>query len=161
CLLYVVSDLADEHGVAWPSADWMAKKSQQSRATVYRRLGQLQDLGLLVMFPRWIDSDGKIWNAAASGRHPTSPAIPLQLGVIIKQDGPPPDDGDEPDGASPLSQPETTPPVSAGDTPVSPVRRGSSHCGDDNHHLTREDSPPNPPPGGDEQQSDDCEGWED
>lgn len=157
CLLYVIADLANEEGVAWPGADWMAEKSQQSRATVYRRLEALQAMGLLVTFPRWIDERGKVWNAAAPGRRRTSPEIRLQFGVFIKQQAPTVDDENPNEGPTPQSQPETG--VSLPETGSSQlVRQGSSHCGDNNHHLNRkEDIPPNPPPGG----VVDLEGWKD
>lgn len=147
CLLYVVADTADENGIAWPSADWMAQKSQQSRATVYRRLAQMQELGILVMFPRWIDENGKIWNAAASGRRRTSPEIRLQLGVVIAAKAPVDDEESTPETDAPLSPAETGV-VAGSDTLTATVRRGSSHCGDDNHHSTQEKIPPNPPSGG-------------
>ncbi|WP_445222236.1 hypothetical protein ACKWRH_21515 [Bradyrhizobium sp. Pa8] len=155
CLLYVIADCANEEGVAWPGADWMAAKSQQSRATVYRRLDLLQASGLLVMFPRWIDDAGKIWSAAAPGRRRTSPEIRLQFGVFIKQVAPSEDQESDDEPAAPLSQAETG--VSQrGDGAVSAERQGSSHCSDNNHHLNREeDSPPSPPPGG----GSDLEGW--
>jgi hypothetical protein len=154
CLLYVIADCASEEGIAWPGADWMAAKSQQSRATVYRRLESLQATGLLVMFPRWIDDNGKIWNLGAPGRRRTSPEIRLQFGVFIKQIEPVDDAENEPETVTPPSQPETG--VShAGDGQISHVRRGSSHYSDTkNHHLNQEDSP-QPPSGG----AIDLEGW--
>jgi len=157
CLLYVIADSANEEGVAWPGADWMAAKSQQSRATVYRRLDALQASGLLVMFPRWIDDNGKIWNAAASGRRRTSPEIRLQFEVFIKRIDIPLDDEIDQDVSPPQSQAETG--VSHGsDGVVSPERQGSSHCSDNNHHLNQEkESPPTPPSGGGVGLSD---GWE-
>lgn len=155
CLLYVIADCANEEGVAWPGADWMATKSQQSRATVYRRLEMLQASGLLVMFPRWIDDAGKIWNAAATGRRRTSPEIRLQFGVIIKQIVPQEDAETEPESAPPLSQPETAL-SQPSDSPISLARQGSSHCSDNNHHLNQEDSPPTPSGG-----SVAPEGWKD
>lgn len=148
CLLYVVADTADAEGVAWPSADWMASKSQQSRATVYRRLAQMQELGLLVMFPRYIDNEGKIFTAAAPGRRRTSPEIRLQLGVFLKQTDPPADEDEGAESGDPLSPAETTP-VAASDSPVAPERRGSSHCGDSKNHLSnQEENPPTPLAGG-------------
>jgi hypothetical protein len=133
----------------------MAAKSQQSRATVYRRLDALQALGVLVMFPRWVDDRGKIWQSAAPGRRRTSPEIRLQLSVFIKHQAGSDDAEIEAETPAPLSQPETG--VSHdSDDQISPERQGSSHCGDNNHHLNRkEDSPPNPPPGG----VVDLEGW--
>ena len=133
CLLYVIADCANEQGVAWPGADWMAEKSQQSRATVYRRLEALQALGLLVTRPRWIDDDGKIWFEPAPGRWRTSPEIRLQFGVTITQN-PPPDDA--PEGSetpAPMSQAETGSSHCSDDV-VAPLRQGSSHCCDNNHH---------------------------
>lgn len=146
CLLYVIADCANEEGIAWPGADWMAEKSQQSRATVYRRLEAMQALGLMLLFPRWTDDNGKIWREAGPGRWRTSPEIRLQFAVTIKQN-PPPDDGPEtPKSPPPLSQAETTPVAAerqglshCSDTVVSPVRQGSSHCCDDNHHLNQID----------------------
>ncbi len=143
CLLYVIADCANEQGIAWPGADWMAEKSQQSRATVYRRLELLQETGLLVMFPRWIDENGKIWNAASSGRRRTSPEIRLQFEIMIKHVVAHDEPETEVKPSPPLSQPETG--VSQPETTEShQVRRGSSHCSDNNHHLNQEDSPPPP-----------------
>lgn len=146
CLLYVIADCANEEGVAWPGADWMAEKSQQSRATVYRRLDALQALGVLSMRPRWTDDHGKIWFEPATGRWRTSPEIRLHFGVFIKQNLSADDDPETPKSAPPMSQAETTPvsPVRQGssqcsDTVVSPVRQGSSHCCDNNHHLNQID----------------------
>jgi len=155
CLLYVIADSANTDGIAWPSADWMAAKSQQSRATVYRRLEILQAAGLLVTFPRWIDDEGKIWNAAALGRRRTSPEIRLQFGVFVKRIDIPQDDDNDREKPSAQSQAETG--VSHdSDGPVSPERQGSSHCGNDNHNPNLEEDSPPPPKGG---AVDD--GWED
>lgn len=149
CVLYVVADVANEEGVAWPSADWMAKKSQQSRATVYRRLSQMQDMGLLVMFPRYIDSDGKIWNAAAPGRRRTSPEIRLQLGIFIKQEEPSSDDEEAAETDETPSLAETTPSSHSSDIPVAVQRQGSSHCSDSKTpHLNQGKNPPTPLTGG-------------
>lgn len=140
CLLYVVSDAANEEGIAWPSADWMAAKSQQSRATVYRRLAHLQELGVLVMFPRYVDENGKIWRDNAPGRRRSSPEIRLQLGVFIKKNDEPSDDAEAADQGEPLSHPETGVSLSS-DGAVAVVRQGPSHCRDDNHLLNRREDP--------------------
>ena len=51
--LLAIADHADDEGVAWPSRDRVAEKSSQSRATVIRRIKDLEELGLLALFQRF------------------------------------------------------------------------------------------------------------
>ena len=51
--LLAIADHADDEGVAWPSRDRVAEKSSQSRATVIRKIKDLEELGLLALFQRF------------------------------------------------------------------------------------------------------------
>lgn len=158
CLLYVVADCANPEGICWPSADWMADKSQQSRATVYRRLAEMRDMGLLAIFPRFIDDDGKVFYEARPGRRQSSPEIRLIFSAKVDlprkrtRRNTDENEDDEGDGVSL----QATGGVSQGsDTPVAPERQGPSHCSDSNKNLNlnQEDSPLTPQTGGVSQQS--------
>lgn len=139
CLLYVIADCASQEGIAWPSADWLAAKSQQSRATVYRRLTSLQDMGLCTVFPRYFDDAGKMHNEPGPGRRRSkSPEIRLHLDVTIDLSALDHDD-DSTEGHShaendPQSQPENEGGVSL------TGENGESHCSDSkrNRNLTEE-----------------------
>lgn len=138
CLLYVVADAASPEGIAWPSADWLAGKSQQSRATVYRRLKQMQGMGLLILFPRYIDNDGKIWTNAASGRRQTSPEIRLQFDALVTENIIP-EHGEAEDSSDT--------PVSASDTPIATQQQPPSHCGDSKNPNLNQERPIQPSQG--------------
>lgn len=141
CLLYVIADCASVEGVAWPSADWLADKSQQSRATVYRRLQALQELGLCTVFPRYIDDSGKMWNEPGPGRRRSkSPEIRLHLDVTVTHTA---SQDDDDDASQPENDPQSQPENGGGVSLTGETRE--SHCCDSNknHHLT-EDSPQAP-----------------
>lgn len=152
CLLYVVADAANPDGICWPSADWMAEKSQQSRATVYRRLGELRDMGLLALFPRFIDDEGKVHYEGASGRRQTSPEIRLIFSIKVdlprKRVRRNPDENDD-DGEGGVSLSATGESPLSDSPPVAAERQPPSHCSDSekNRNLNQEDSP-QPPKGG-------------
>lgn len=157
CLLYVIADCASPDGVAWPSIKYMAAKSQQSKATVQRRLKELEEIGAVARFPRWEDEDGKV-NSEGRGRR-TSDEIRLLLdrSIVIRND----DEGTE-ESAAPPSQADTGG-LQADTGPVAQLSDGPpSHCGDPymNRNSEPEDSPPNPPSGGDATQIE-IEGWQD
>lgn len=149
CLLYVIADCASIDGVCWPSANHMADKSQQSRATVYRRLAELRDMGLLETFERWIDDDGKIHFAKAPGRRPTSPEIRLNFAAEVQRErarrSSSGSDDDHGDDETPVAGSDSG--VShecdeglsqGGDGAVADVRQGLSHCCDDNSNSNQE-----------------------
>jgi hypothetical protein len=94
CVLYVVADCADENGLrAFPSLDYIAKRSQQSRATVQRRLRDLEGLGAMTRIKRF-DENGRR----------TSDEIRLHLDRVIiveTEDRDAPDEVDEPTASTP------------------------------------------------------------
>jgi Helix-turn-helix domain len=157
CLLYVIADCANPDGMAFPSVKFMAAKSQQSKATVQRRLKELEDMGAIARFPRWEDEDGKV-NSEGRGRR-TSDEIRLLFDAHIDRKSA----DDDHAGGSELStspsqaetggsQPETLPVAQLSDGPP-------SHCRDPIVNRQNEpNSSPYPLPGGREP---DPEGWED
>lgn len=150
CLLYVIADCANPEGVAFPSIKFMAAKSQQSKATVQRRLKELEDMGAIARFPRWEDEGGKV-NSEGRGRR-TSDEIRVLLDAhIIRSSGDDDDGAGGPDSGAPPSQPDTPPSPGATGTVAQLSDGGPSHCGDPLMNLQKEpeDSPPFPPSGGD------------
>lgn len=141
CLLYVIADCASVEGVAWPSADWLADKSQQSRATVYRRLSALQEMGICTVFPRYIDDNGKMFNEPGPGRRRSkSPEIRLHLDATVRRETSDEDvEGQSQAENDPQSQAENE----GGASLTGEI--GESHCCDSNknRNLT-EDSPQAP-----------------
>lgn len=51
--LLAICDHADDEGTCWPSRDRVAEKTGQSRSTVQRKIKEMQDLGILVLFERF------------------------------------------------------------------------------------------------------------
>jgi DNA-binding Lrp family transcriptional regulator len=59
CVLYVIADVANERGVSlYSDPDYIAERTRQSRATVFRRLDELERKGALTRFVRH-NSDGR------------------------------------------------------------------------------------------------------
>lgn len=56
--LVAIGNYADERGCAWPSVDRLASDTSQSRATVQRRLKELEGDGLLIRMARY-ERDGR------------------------------------------------------------------------------------------------------
>ncbi|MFL9824363.1 helix-turn-helix domain-containing protein [Rhodoplanes sp. SY1] len=158
--LVAIGNYADEHGRAWPSIDRLAADTSQSRATVQRRLKELEQDQLLVRFARY-EPDGRR----------TSDEIRLRLDVrpdqVVRRDR---DQVDEPDeavapaaeqaspGAGGGSQSDTGGRVADCDGEGIDLTRGGSHgCDTGRVSLVRPrepsleppDSPPKAPlPGG-------------
>src|SRR5262245_9024565 len=58
-VLYVIADVANEHGVSLHAdPDYLVERTRQSRATVFRRLDELERMGVLTRFTRHND-DGR------------------------------------------------------------------------------------------------------
>lgn len=142
CLLYVIADCANPEGIAWPSVKYMASKSQQSKATVQRRLKELEELGAIARFPRWEDDDGKI-NSEGRGRR-TSDEVRCLMDVRIDRKR---DDEEAESDDTPVSASDGG--VSASDGGIAQLSDGPpSHCG--NPHMNRNTEPkdsPLPPKG--------------
>jgi hypothetical protein len=118
CVLFVVADTANEHGVSvHADPDYIAARTRQSRATVFRRLRELEAVGALTRLKRFRDDGAPMYE------------IKLNLDATIDYDAPP-DDGGTPQDIEAESQIET-PPQSQIETPkVSPVRQAESHSCD-------------------------------
>lgn len=67
-VLVALADNADRHGKCWPSKPEVVDKTRLSRATVYRALGRLEDLGY---FREGTDEEGRecFWLAVDGASH--------------------------------------------------------------------------------------------
>jgi hypothetical protein len=66
-IMLAMSNYVDERGYCSPSIAALASDTDQSAATVRRRLHWLQNLGVLGLFPQWIDENGRL-NQDGRGR---------------------------------------------------------------------------------------------
>lgn len=139
CVLLVVADTANENGISvHADPDYLAERTRQSRATVFRRLRELEAENALVRFKRFDEHGAPIYeirlNLAATVDYTSAKATADD----------PQDIGAESQIETPLeSQPETP--------KVSPVRQAESQWCDSHKNPSknpREESPPYPPPGG-------------
>lgn len=137
CVLFVVADTANEHGVSiHADPDYIAARTRQSRATVFRRLKELEQAGALTRLKRFRDDGAPIYE------------IRLKLDVEIDYDTPP-DDGGATQDIEGESQIETPPQSQIETGKVSPVRQAESQsCDSKSPSKNPEDSPPTPQEGG-------------
>src|SRR5262245_28052229 len=118
CVLFVVADTANEHGVSiHADPDYIAARTRQSRATVFRRLKELEAAGALTRLKRFRDDGAPVYE------------IRLRLDVEVDYDAPPPDDGGTPDVEA-ESQIETQGGSQIETGTVSQVRLSESHSCD-------------------------------
>ena len=152
-LLYVIADSADPNGVTRHcDPDYMAERARLSRATMFRRLSELEDLGALTRFKFYSDHGAPIYEIRIN----MDARFDLPIRKRRKDDD---DDGSgegENDATnSPESQPETRPKSQPETTEVSQVRQAQSHsCDSISPPSSKKDSPPNPPPGGSDPKTD-------
>lgn len=59
-LLQFVCNYVSDDGVATVSLETLSEDSEQSVATVRRRLRWLEEMGVVALLPRWIDGDGRV-----------------------------------------------------------------------------------------------------
>jgi hypothetical protein len=143
-LLYVIADSADPDGVTrFCNPDYMEKHARMTRATMFRRLGELEDLGLLQRLKFYSDRGAPIYE------------IRLSFGVLI--DLPiyrrKPGSEEIEEETEVAAEAENARPKSQGETLVEPTKVPCS-AGPESHSCdfisppSSEESPPNPPPGG-------------
>lgn len=139
-VLYVVADTANEHGVSLHAdPDYIADHTRQSRATVFRRLDELERANALT---RIIRHDG-------DGRRIYEIRLRLDQCVNYTSVADLAGDGVETQDIDGESQIETQRPESQIETgKVSPVRLGESHCCDSKSPSKNPEDSPNPPLGG-------------
>jgi hypothetical protein len=82
--LMMIGSYAGTDGVAFPSLDTLAEDTLQTVPTVRRRIRELEKLGLLVTFSRWLTPDGSVVRTAPRdigppGCRQSSNEIRLQL----------------------------------------------------------------------------------
>ena len=146
-LLYVISDSADPDGVTrFCTPDYMEQHARMTRATMFRRLGELEDLGLLKRLKFYSERGAPIYE------------IRLALGVLVDlpiyRRGKNEDSDDENEtSAEPVAEAETAIPKSQPETLVETTKvpcsaSPESHSCDSICPSTSEESPPYPPPGG-------------
>ena len=101
-VLVVLADYADDNGYSFPSATTLARRASVSRSTLFRLLGELEDMGLLARERRRLGS-----GASTSNGYRLNPAPPCQI------DTPPRVTGDTPpvSTVTPLIDPPSEPPV--------------------------------------------------
>lgn len=160
-LLYVIADSADPNGVTRHcDPDYMAIHSRMSRASMFRRLAEMEAFGLLTR--------RKFYTESGAPRYEISLNLDVQVNLPLKtrRKGDDDDDGEGGDGQRPSddreqqeyvatekpeSHPETLPPPEshhAETGTVSPVRPTQSHSCDSISPPLSKSLPPNPPPGG-------------
>lgn len=144
-LLYVIADSADPNGVTRHcDPGYLEEHARMTRATMFRRLGELEELGLLQRLKFYSERGAPIYEIRL--------ALSAAVDIPIKRRKPLDDDtiDDDSDGA-PESQIETmdeSQPETPLPTKVSPSAAPESHSCDSICPPVSEDSPPNPPPGG-------------
>jgi DNA-binding Lrp family transcriptional regulator len=159
CVLYIVADTANEHGVSiHADPDYIATRTRQSRATVFRRLKELEAAGALTRFKRFRDDGAPVYE------------IRLHLDVDVDYDAVPDDDGSAQDIES-ESQIETQSGSQPETGKVSPVRQAESHSCDSKSPSKNPKDSPQAPQRGDEHapsamegeagETADPEGWSD
>lgn len=140
-LLYVIADSADPTGVTQHcDPDYLVKHSRLSRATVFRRMNELRELGLLETFNKHGSRGMRIYEIR----------LALQSLVQVPLKGEQGDDGhdaDDEDGGG-ESQAETHAQSQPETGAVSQVRPAQSHSCDSISPPVSEESSPNPLPGG-------------
>lgn len=146
-VLFIVADVANAEGVSrHADPDYIAERSRQARATVFRRLAELEHFGALTRLTV-VEPDGR-------RRY----EIHLKLGAEIDYDGKSVDawrKGQESEESqaeehAPESQIETHPQSQIETQGVAPVRLGESHsCDSQKNPRDSKKEPPNPPAGGD------------
>lgn len=136
CVLFVVADTANEHGVSiHADPDYIAARTRQSRATVFRRLKELEAAGALTRLKRFRDDGAPVYE------------IRLRLEVSIDYDNVS-DDDDDPQYIEGESQFETQGESQIETGKVSPVRQAESQSCDSKSPSKNPEEPPNPPSGG-------------
>lgn len=146
-LLYVIADSADPNGVTRHcDPDYLVKHSRLSRATMFRRLAEIEALGVLAR--------RKYYTEAGAPRYEITLNLEVLIDVPIRTRRAGDEDADgEGDAVGPESHAETLAPEShaetlVSETKVSPVRLPQSHSCDCIGPPLSEGLPPNPPPGG-------------
>lgn len=133
CVLFVVADTANEHGVSvHADPDYIAERTRQSRATVFRRLNELENAGALTRFKRYRDDGAPIYEIRLH--------LDRQIDYTEPQEG-----GDDPQAVEAKSQIETAPESQIETGKVSPVRQAESHsCDSKSPSKNPKDSPQAP-----------------
>lgn len=147
-LLYVIADSADPSGVTRHcDPDYMVDRARLSRATMFRRLGELEELGVL--------SRRKYYTEEGAPRYEIRLNLEARIDLPIRSRRAGEDDGGgehEAEAAdNPKSQGETLGEAQSHSREtgaVSPVRPAQSHSCDSVSPPLSEGLPPNPPPGG-------------
>jgi hypothetical protein len=141
-LLYVIADSADPNGLTRHcDPSYMEEHARMTRATMFRRLKELEDLGLL--------RRSKFYNERGAPIYEVQLVLSALVDVPIKRRGV---ESEEDESSEPESQPETL----VEHTKVSPSAAPESHSCDCISPPLSEDSPL-PPSGG----VIDLEGWKD
>lgn len=69
-VLMALANYVDEHGASITAIPTLAEDTDQSDDSVRRRLKDLEEYGVIVRLPRWIDNNGKV-NTEGRGRRST------------------------------------------------------------------------------------------
>lgn len=157
-LLYVIADSAEPNGITrYCTPGYMEKHGRMTRATMFRRLGELEGMRLL--------ERRKFYTEQGEVRYEIALNLDIEIKLPIKRRGPKDDpDEDGPDHTSaggeagdetqaqgmnetPESQGET---LDSGDQSLTGAQAKSQSCDYhiDDPSLPKKDSPPYPPPGG-------------
>lgn len=151
-LLYVIGDSADPSGMTRHcDPDYMARKARLSRATMFRRLSELEDLGLLAR--------RKYYTEEGAPRYEIRLNLDARVNIPIRtrkagdddSGGEGGHDGETDATETPKSHAETlvgTESHGPETTKVSAVRQTQSHSCDSLSPTLSKSLPPNPPPGG-------------
>lgn len=152
-LLYVIADSADPNGTTRHcDPEYMAEHARMTRATMFRRLGEIEGLGLLKRFKFYTERGAPIYEIRLD--------LALLIDLPIKRrkgtEDDPADDETEAESRDGTSRPESqaeTLPQSHAETMVATIVSPSAapqsqSCDYISPTLPKEDSPPYPPPGG-------------
>lgn len=149
CLLYVIADSAAPDGTTRHcDSDYLVKHSRMSRASVFRKLADLRDWGLVETFTHHGERGQQIYEVRLQLKKFVD--MPIKKRKSGDDEGEshsetPAETGQNGDGES---HSETGGQSQAETAAVAPVRPGQSQSGDRICPPLSEESPPNPPPGG-------------
>jgi hypothetical protein len=144
CLLYVIADSADPNGVTRHcDPEYMETHARMIRATLFRRLNELEELGLLRRLKFYSERGAPIYEIQL--------VLDALVDVPIRRRGRPGDDesSDENEGSEAATiGPESHSETLVQPTKVSPSASPKSQYCDSISPTLSEESPPYPPPGG-------------
>lgn len=141
-ILYVIADSADPDGVTRHcDPDYIAEHARMTRATMFRRLAEMETLGVLVRNKYYSERGRPIYEIRLNMAELFD--VPIRGRRDVGDD-----EADQAAVDGPESQGATLVDNAPAGTKVAPVRHPQSHSCDSISPPVSKNLPPNPPPGG-------------